>query len=138
MNGNLGFYIIESMPFSLRLRGAAFFQFKFSQLCFILLSVFAVPVGLDSIIWRFYIIFVIWVEVEFTIVYFVFPETKGPTLEEIALIFDGKDGEQLAESWEALIWRRLKRRMMVLLLLLSGYSVLSKRPAIPLGSHSVP
>ncbi|KAH8666057.1 general substrate transporter [Tricladium varicosporioides] len=100
MNGNLGLYITEIMPFSPRLRGAALFQL--SQLCFIMLSVFAVPVGLDSIAWRFYIIFVIWVMIEFIVVYLVFPETKGSTLEGIVLIFDGKYGEELARKLECI------------------------------------
>lgn len=53
-----------------------------------ILSNFAVPIGLEDIQWRLYIIFLGWIMVEFAGVYFVFPETKGPTLEEIALIFD--------------------------------------------------
>lgn len=32
-----------------------------------------------------------WITVEFIWVYFVYPETKGPTLEEISRIFDGDD-----------------------------------------------
>jgi hypothetical protein len=33
----------------------------------------------------------LWDVVEAIWVYFAFPETKGPTLEEIAKIFDGED-----------------------------------------------
>jgi hypothetical protein len=33
----------------------------------------------------------LWDVLEAIWVYFVFPETKGPTLEEIAKIFDGED-----------------------------------------------
>jgi hypothetical protein len=29
-------------------------------------------------------------------VYFMFPETKGPTLEEVAKIFDGEDASTVA------------------------------------------
>ncbi|OAG09779.1 general substrate transporter, partial [Paraphaeosphaeria sporulosa] len=85
-NGNLGLYIPEILPFGLRTRGLAFFYFV--QLCFMILSTFAVPVGLENISWHLYIIFVVWVMVEFVGVWFLFPETKGPSLEEIALIFD--------------------------------------------------
>lgn len=86
-NGNLGLYIPEILPYSLRTRGLAFFYFV--QFSFMILSTFAVPVGLQDISWRLYIVFVVWIIIEFAGVYFLFPETKGPSLEEIALIFDG-------------------------------------------------
>ena len=87
LNGNLGLYTTEIVPYHMRLRGMAVYQFW--TLGFIALSTFAVPVGLQNMAWRFYIIFIIWVVVEFVVVWFVYPETKGPSLEEIALIFDG-------------------------------------------------
>ncbi|KAI1846234.1 hypothetical protein JX265_010611 [Neoarthrinium moseri] len=86
-NGNLGLYIPEILPFHLRTRGISFFYFV--QFCFMILSTFAVPVGLESIQWRLYIVFVIWVVIEFAGVWVLFPETKGPSLEDVALIFDG-------------------------------------------------
>ena len=93
-NGNMGLYIPEILPFHLRTRGLSFFYFV--QYCFMILSNFAVPIGLEDIQWRLYIIFVAWIMVEFVGVYLVFPETKGPSLEDIAIIFDGpraKDAE---------------------------------------------
>ncbi|RAO66029.1 uncharacterized protein BHQ10_002041 [Talaromyces amestolkiae] len=86
-NGNLGLYIPEILPFHLRTKGLSFFYFV--QFSFMILSTFAVPIGLENIHWRFYIIFVVWVIVEFIGVYLMFPETKGPALEDIAYIFDG-------------------------------------------------
>ncbi|KAB5518933.1 hypothetical protein GE09DRAFT_1230374 [Coniochaeta sp. 2T2.1] len=86
-NGNLGLYIPEILPYHLRTLGLSFFYFV--QFCFMILSNFAVPVGLQNIQWRLYPIFVAWVIVEFAGVYFLFPETKGPSLKEIAGIFDG-------------------------------------------------
>ncbi|KAL4778284.1 sugar transporter [Aspergillus varians] len=84
---NLSLYVTEIVPFSLRLRGMAVFQFW--TLGFIMFSTFAIPVGLDGIGWKLYPIFMGWVVVEWVVVWFTFPETKGPTLEEIAVIFDG-------------------------------------------------
>ncbi|KAH6672663.1 general substrate transporter [Plectosphaerella plurivora] len=47
------------------------------------------PVGLDAIGWKFYIYYCVWVSMIFVVVYFCFPETQGPTLEELARLFDG-------------------------------------------------
>lgn len=50
--------------------------------------------------------YTLWDLCEFVFVYFVYVETKGPTLEEIALIFDGDDAiarvdvEQLGKEME--------------------------------------
>lgn len=87
LNGNLGLYITEIVPYSHRMRGQALFQL-FST-CFSLLSTYAVPVGLENMAWKFYLIFIPWVFIEFFVVWLVYPETKGTSLEEVALIFDG-------------------------------------------------
>jgi sugar porter (SP) family MFS transporter len=97
-NGNLGLYIPEILPFHLRTKGLSFFYFV--QFCFMILSTFAVPIGLENLEWRFYIIFVVWVVVEFIGVYLMFPETMGPTLEDIAYIFDKPDAK-VSEKLEA-------------------------------------
>jgi hypothetical protein len=34
-----------------------------------------------------------WIALELVFVYFLYVETRGPTLEEIAKIFDGQDAE---------------------------------------------
>lgn len=49
------------------------------------------PIALQNIGWKFYIYYCIWVAFIFVFVYFFFVETSGPTLEELAYIFDGKD-----------------------------------------------
>jgi sugar porter (SP) family MFS transporter len=41
--------------------------------------------------WNFMLFYTLWDTVELIFVYFVYVETKGPTLEEIARIFDGDD-----------------------------------------------
>ncbi|KAJ9631985.1 hypothetical protein H2203_000386 [Taxawa tesnikishii (nom. ined.)] len=41
--------------------------------------------------WNFTLFYTIWITLELIFVYFVYVETKGPTLEEIAKIFDGED-----------------------------------------------
>jgi sugar porter (SP) family MFS transporter len=91
LNGNLGLYNAEILPFKLRMQGQACFQL-FST-CFSLLSTYAVPVGLERMAWKFYCIFIPWVLVELVVLWFVFPETKGPSLEEIAFLFDEPDAD---------------------------------------------
>ncbi|KAJ4207098.1 hypothetical protein NW757_014835, partial [Fusarium falciforme] len=41
--------------------------------------------------WNFWCFYTVWIAVELVFVYFFYIETKGPTLEEIARIFDGDD-----------------------------------------------
>lgn len=41
--------------------------------------------------WNFMLFYTLWNLCEFIFVYFVYVETKGPTLEEIARIFDGEN-----------------------------------------------
>jgi len=52
------------------------------------------PVGIANIGWRFYIYYCVWAAIIVLIVYFFFVETSGPTLEELALIFDGPQGDR--------------------------------------------
>ncbi len=46
------------------------------------------PVGLDSIGWKYYLVFVIWIAIETTIFYFFYPKTLGHSLEGVGAIFD--------------------------------------------------
>ncbi|OAA79136.1 General substrate transporter [Akanthomyces lecanii RCEF 1005] len=47
------------------------------------------PIALQNIGWKFYIYYCVWVTIIFLVVYFFFVETAGPTLEELANLFDG-------------------------------------------------
>jgi hypothetical protein len=44
--------------------------------------------------------YTLWDTVELVFVYFVYVETKGPTLEEIARIFDGDDAVAHIDMYE--------------------------------------
>lgn len=49
------------------------------------------PIGLEKLQWKFYFVYIAILVLECLSIYFLFVETKGPTLEEIAHLFDGDD-----------------------------------------------
>ncbi|KAH8587944.1 MFS transporter [Bisporella sp. PMI_857] len=75
-------YTTEVFPFIHRAKGVAILQFfNRGSTAF---NTFVNPIGLDALHWKYYLVYVVWLVCETTIVYFLYPETKGPTLEEIA------------------------------------------------------
>lgn len=53
------------------------------------------PIGLESIGWKYYIVYVVILAVESFIAYGWFIETKGKALEEIAVLFDKDQAEPI-------------------------------------------
>ncbi len=47
------------------------------------------PIGLQHLAWKFYFVYIVILIIECLCIWFLFVETKGPTLEEIARLFDG-------------------------------------------------
>lgn len=47
------------------------------------------PVAIDSLGWKYYIFYCVWLGVELTVVWFYYIETRNTPLEEIAKYFDG-------------------------------------------------
>jgi MFS family permease len=99
-------YTVEILPYSIRAKGLT--------LCFCFTALSGVfnqwvnPLGLQQLEWRFYFVYIaVYVSktlcceefanishslvIECLTIYFFFVETKGPTLEEIAVLFDGDD-----------------------------------------------
>ncbi|KIW72334.1 hypothetical protein PV04_00534 [Phialophora macrospora] len=80
-------FICEVFPFIHRSKGVAITQFfsrggsSFNQ--------FVNPIGLQDIEWKYYIVYVVWLAIETTTIFFVYPETKGPSLEEVAVVMEG-------------------------------------------------
>ncbi|KAE8165485.1 general substrate transporter [Aspergillus tamarii] len=82
-------YCAEILPFNIRAKGLAV-----GFACTSAASVFnqyVNPIGLEKLQWRFYFVYIGILVVECLCIWFLFVETKGPTLEEIAALFDGDD-----------------------------------------------
>ncbi|KAI1177881.1 general substrate transporter [Nemania sp. FL0916] len=91
---NLGYnaltytYMVEIWPYAERSRGISYFQLWGRLAGFF--TTFVNPIGLDNASWRYLISYVVFLAYEITFVYFVFPETFGRTLEELAFLFEDK------------------------------------------------
>ena len=79
-------YPAEIWPYQLRARGIALTQL--STYAAIFFNTFVNPIALDAIGWKYYIVFAVILVVVTLTVYFYYPETKGHTLEEMAVLFD--------------------------------------------------
>lgn len=78
-------YTMEICPYSMRSKGAMLYQLAGSLVGFF--NNYANPVAMEKITWKYYIVYVIWLAVQFTVVYFLFPETYGRDLEEVNQVF---------------------------------------------------
>lgn len=54
-------------------------------------NIFVNPIALEAIGWKYYVVFAVILVFVVLTVYFFYPETKGHTLEEMAVVFDGED-----------------------------------------------
>ncbi|KGO78267.1 Major facilitator superfamily domain, general substrate transporter [Penicillium italicum] len=82
-------YPCEIWPFRLRSRGLTVTWL--GSIVGMFFNTFVNPIALSAIAWKYYIVFiVVLIAFGFT-AYFFYPETKGYSLEEIAVIFDGPD-----------------------------------------------
>lgn len=86
-------YLVELFPYHIRASGIAFFQI-FGRLAGFFNN-FVNPIALQAISWKYYITYCVWLGFEITFVYFMFPETAGRTLEELAFLFEGDVNNEL-------------------------------------------
>lgn len=89
--GMLTVYIMDILPFSLRSRGIM--VYIISGQLWVIFNSFITPVAMDSISWKFYIVYCCTIAFCFAFVYFLFPETKGYSLEETETFFGDKPEE---------------------------------------------
>jgi hypothetical protein len=83
----LSAYPCEIWPYSLRSRGLTVTWC--SAFAAIFFNTFINPMALESIAWRYYLVFVAVLLVMGVVIYFYYPETRGHTLEQMAVLFDG-------------------------------------------------
>jgi len=82
-------YPVEVLSQEMRAKGMAF-STLFTN-CGTLVNQFGFPVALANIKWKTYIVFLVWCLVQAGIIYFLMPETKNRTLEELDDIFSSKN-----------------------------------------------
>ncbi|TIA27288.1 general substrate transporter, partial [Aureobasidium pullulans] len=82
-------YPVEILPYNLRSKGlSANLTTVFAAGFF---NQYVNPIALEAIEWKFYFVYIATLAAMIPTIYFVFPETKGRTLEEISIVFDGQD-----------------------------------------------
>jgi Sugar (and other) transporter len=84
-------YPCEIWTFRLRSRGLTVTWL--ATILAIFFNTFVNPIALAAIGWKYYFVFLAVLIVFGFTAYFFYPETKGYSLEQIAIVFDGDDAE---------------------------------------------
>ncbi|KAK9452701.1 hexose transporter [Dipodascopsis uninucleata] len=92
-------YSVEVLPYSIRAKGMGVYVFSTKAATFV--NQFVNPVGLANIDWKYYIVYCVWLTIETAVGYTFFVETKGYTLEEITIIFDGESALNMLQDLPA-------------------------------------
>jgi MFS family permease len=82
-------YPVEIWPYALRSRGITVTWIV--AILAIFFNTFINPIALAAIAWKYYFVFVFVLVVMNITVYFFYPETRGHSLEQMSVIFDGED-----------------------------------------------
>lgn len=64
----------------------------------VFITIYVNSIAFDAIGWKLYIVYCGWLALEVIIVWNVFIETKGRTLEELAILFDGDQAPLVIEK----------------------------------------
>jgi sugar porter (SP) family MFS transporter len=93
-SGLLVAYAIEILPYRLRAKGLMIMNISVQAA--LTLNIYANPLAFEHFegrTWQFYLIYTCWIFLELTFVYFMYVETRGPTLEELVKVIDGEDAD---------------------------------------------
>ncbi|KAJ5552184.1 hypothetical protein N7494_001562 [Penicillium frequentans] len=82
-------YTAEILPFNIRAKGLTVAMAVTAASS--VFNQYVNPIGLESLQWRFYFVYIAILVIECFCIWIFFVETKGPTLEEIAALFDGEN-----------------------------------------------
>lgn len=80
-------YTAEILPFSIRAKALAFFEF--TQYIFLSMQLFVNPIALENVGWKYFLLSDSVDVVLIFLVWWLFIETKGRTMEQVAALFDG-------------------------------------------------
>ncbi|KAK1634855.1 hypothetical protein BDP81DRAFT_462605 [Colletotrichum phormii] len=82
----------EILPFRLRAMDLSILVFANKAPSFF--NQFVNPIGMDSLGWKYYLVYVVWLVVEVAVFYFLYPETRGHSLERMQEVF----GEEVKDD----------------------------------------
>ncbi|KAK3110149.1 hypothetical protein LTR53_015864 [Teratosphaeriaceae sp. CCFEE 6253] len=84
-------YVVEIAPFYLRSRYLTVTLLAVAAGSFF--TNYVNPVALHDITWKYYLCYILWLAFQSVIVWFFYIETKGRSLEAIAVVFDGDEAK---------------------------------------------
>ncbi|KAM0335753.1 hypothetical protein ACHAQA_000803 [Verticillium albo-atrum] len=102
LNPLLYLYPTEILPYRMRATGISILVFTNKAALFF--NQFVNPIGMDALGWKYYLVYVVWLVVEIVVFWFLYPETRGYTLERIQEAFgediktDGLEEKGFAEE----------------------------------------
>ncbi|KAF9035880.1 hexose transporter [Panaeolus papilionaceus] len=85
-------FLVELFPFHVRAKGISVFQW-FSRMASFF-NQFVNPIGIDNAGWKYYISYCVFLVFEVLFIYFLFPETHGRSLEELAFLYEGDESQE--------------------------------------------
>ncbi|CAF3544506.1 unnamed protein product [Fusarium graminearum] len=92
-------YPVEILPLNIRAKGIALLMGSIKGASFF--NQFVNPIGLKNLGWKYYIVYCVWLCFVLLTVFFMFPETKNRSLEEISEVFEKYSDEQTEKKLEA-------------------------------------
>lgn len=84
-------YCAEILPYGIRAKGLAVAMAATAAAS--VFNQYVNPIGLEALAWRFYFVYIAVLVGECVAVWWLYVETRGPTLEEVARLFDGVEAD---------------------------------------------